>query len=253
MTFNIARAAGPALAALVVANAGIPEAFAVNACSYLFLVVGVLVVRPRAHRRPAGRASLRESIALVRGRPRLAGYLVIVMLAGFASDPINTLSPAFAHEFGRPDTWAGFIVGAFGAGAVAAAVVLSGRIAGSASRMVTTLALLGVGVALFSLSPWLWLGLPILFVGGIGYLASNTSATARLQLEVEESQRGRIMALWGVAFLGVRPFASLLDGAIASAFGVRTAGVVMAVPALLAAALVYRFVLRRVTAAQPAS
>jgi predicted MFS family arabinose efflux permease len=253
MTFNIARASGPALAALVVANAGIPEAFAVNACSYLFLVAGVLVVHPRPQERAAGRASLRESIALVLGRPRLAGFLVIVMLVGFASDPINTLSPAFAHEFGRPDTWAGFIVGAFGAGAVTAAIVLSGRFAGSPARMVVTLTLLGAGVALFSLSPWLWLGLPILFVGGIGYLASSTSATARLQLEVAESQRGRIMALWGVAFLGVRPFASLVDGAIASAFGVRAAGVVMAVPALVAAALVYRFVLRRVTAAQPAS
>jgi MFS family permease len=253
MTFNIARASGPALAALVVANAGIPEAFAVNACSYLFLVAGVLVVHPRPQERAAGRASLRESVALVLARPRLAGFLVIVMLVGFASDPINTLSPAFAEEFGRPDTWAGFIVGAFGAGAVTAAIVLSGRFAGSPARMVATLTLLGGGVALFSLSPWLWLGLPILFAAGIGYLASSTSATARLQLEVAESQRGRIMALWGVAFLGVRPFASLVDGAIASAFGVRAAGVVMAVPALLAAAVVYRFVLRRVTAAQPAS
>ena len=40
------------------------------------------------------------------------------------------------------------------------------------------------------------------------------------------------MALWGIAFLGVRPFASLIDGAIASAAGVRVAGVVLALPAL---------------------
>jgi hypothetical protein len=62
---------------------------------------------------------------------------------------------------------------------------------------------------------------------------SNTSATSRLQLEVTESQRGRIMALWGIAFLGVRPLASLVDGAIAQAWGVRTAGVVLALPALV--------------------
>jgi hypothetical protein len=36
---------------------------------------------------------------------------------------------------------------------------------------------------------------------------------------VEETQRGRIMALWGIAFIGLRPFASLVDGAIASAAG----------------------------------
>jgi MFS family permease len=248
MTYNIARAAGPALAALVVATAGIPVAFAVNAVSYGFLVVGVLLVHPRPHRRPEGRASLRESIALVRREPRLAAFLLIVMLVGYASDPINTLSPAFANEFGRPDTWAGFIVGAFGAGAVLAAILLSGRVAGSPGRMALTLTLLGGGVALFSLTPWLALALPILVVGGFGYLASATAATARLQLEVAESQRGRIMALWGVAFLGVRPFASLVDGAIASSFGVRAAGVVMALPALLAAAAIYRFARRRVTA-----
>jgi hypothetical protein len=46
------------------------------------------------------------------------------------------------------------------------------------------------------------------------------------------------MALWGIAFLGVRPFASLVDGAIASAAGVRTAAVVLALPALVAAAAV---------------
>jgi MFS family permease len=121
---------------------------------------------------------------------------------------------------------------------VTAAFLLAGRVTGSRRRMAATLGLLGGGVALFAVTPWLGLALPLLFLGGIGYLASNTAATARLQLEVEESQRGRIMALWSVAFLGLRPFASVLDGAIASAFGVRTAGVVLAVPALLAAAAV---------------
>jgi hypothetical protein len=55
---------------------------------------------------------------------------------------------------------------------------------------------------------------------------------------VEESQRGRIMALWSVAFLGLRPVASLVDGAIAGAFGVRVAGVCLALPALAMAAVV---------------
>lgn len=78
--------------------------------------------------------------------------------------------------------------------------------------------------------------LPFLFVAGFGYLASNTSATTRLQLGVEESQRGRIMALWSIAFLGVRPLASLLDGLVADLVSVRAAGVVLAVPALAGAA-----------------
>ena len=77
-------------------------------------------------------------------------------------------------------------------------------------------------------------------MAGFGYLASSTSATTRLQLGVEESQRGRIMALWSVAFLGLRPIASFVDGVLAGAFGVRVAGVVLALPALAAAGLIVR-------------
>jgi MFS family permease len=101
--------------------------------------------------------------------------------------------------------------------------------------MVTTLLLLAAGVVGFSVSPWLGAGYVFLAIGGFGYLASNTSATSRLQLDVAPHQRGRIMALWSVAFLGLRPIASLTDGAISGAFGVRTAGVVLALPALFAA------------------
>ncbi len=234
MTYNIARAAGPALAGVTVATLGIPAAFALNAVSYLALVAGVAVSRPR-RTPPAPGARLRESLRLLRARPRLAAYLAIVMLVGFASDPINTLAPAFAEAFGRPDTDAGFVIGVFGAGAVTAALALAGRVEGTRRRMATTLTLLGGGVAAFALTPWLPLALGILFVGGCGYLASNTSATARLQLEVEEWQRGRIMALWSVAFIGLRPLASLVDGAIADALGVRVAGVALAAPAVAAA------------------
>jgi hypothetical protein len=192
------------------------------------------MLHPRPQQRESG-ARLRESIRLVLDDRRLLAYLLIVAAVGYASDPVNTLAPAWANEFGRPDTWAGLIVGAFGAGAVTAAFLLTGRVAGSPRRMAITLTLVGGGVVLFALSPWLALAFVFLFVAGFGYLASNTSATARLQLGVTETQRGRVMALWSVAFLGLRPFASLLDGALAAAFGVRVAAVVLALPALAGA------------------
>jgi MFS family permease len=239
MTYNLARAIGPALAALSIKHLGIPASFAINSASYLLLVAGVALVRTAPHRRASRHETrLRESLHLVRQQPRLLAFLLIVTVVGFASDPINTEAPAFARAFGKPDTWSGVIIAFFGAGAVAAAFLLAGRVAGSRRRMTMTLSVLAAGVIGFSLSPWLALGLGFLAIAGFGYLASNTSATSRLQLEVAAHQRGRIMALWSVAFLGLRPIASLTDGAIAGAFGVRTAGVVLAVPALLAAGAV---------------
>jgi MFS family permease len=234
MTFNLARAIGPALAALAIATLGIPAAFAINGVSHLVLVLALLVIRIRPQERVHA-PKLRESIQLVRDDPRLLAYLLIVAVVGYAADPVNTLAPAFAEAYGRADTAAGFVIGVFGAGAVAAALLVAGRTTGTRGRMVATLVLLGGGIAGFAVSPWLPLGFVFLFLAGFGYLASNTSATTRLQLGVAESQRGRIMALWSIAFLGLRPLASLLDGALADVAGVRVAGVVLAVPALVAA------------------
>ena len=239
MTFNIARALGPAAAAATRRRVRHPG----RVPHQLDLVHPLH--RDAAARAPAAAAAAERTRAcarastLVRRNPRLAWLLFVVLAAGFASDPVNTEAPAFAHAFGHPDTWAGLIIGAFGAGAVGAAIATAGR-EGSPRRTVVTLALLGTGITAFSLSPTLAIGFPFLVAAGFGYLTSNTRATAQLQLEVDESQRGRIMALWSVAFLGLRPVASLADGVIAGAFGVRVAGVVLALPAFAAAALIYR-------------
>jgi MFS family permease len=244
MTFNLARAIGPTLAGVSVDKLGYAPSFAINAGSYLLLVLGLLVVSPRAREVASrGEARLRESLRVALEQPRLLAFLLIVTAVGFASDPVNTESPAFAHAFGLGGhhlrLWTGFIVGAFGAGAITAAFLLAGRVAGSRRRMTITLSVLVVGIVGFSVSPSIWIGFAFLALAGFGYLSSNTSATSQLMLGVPDHQRGRIMALWSVAFLGLRPVASLADGGIAGAFGVRTAGVSLAVPAFLIAAALY--------------
>jgi MFS family permease len=233
-TFNVARAVGPVSAAAIIAWQGVAVAFAVNSLSYLLLAGALVVVRPGPQAR-AARARLRDSVALVRSRPALLLFLLVVAAVSIASDPVNTESPALAHAFGHSSSWAGVIVGAFGAGAVVAAFGLAGRVTASRRQMTTTLAAMALGMTAFALTRWLPLALVFLAVAGAGYLVSNTSATSRLQLSVEEHERGRIMALWSIAFLGVRPVASLVDGAIAGAAGVRAATVAMALPALAGA------------------
>jgi hypothetical protein len=91
-------------------------------------------------------------------------------------------------------------------------------------------------MAAFALAPGFGLALAVLAVAGFGYLSGQTRATTLLQFRVSDEQRGRIMALWSVAFLGSRPIASLLDGALATAIGPRFATLLMCIPALAAAA-----------------
>jgi hypothetical protein len=76
--------------------------------------------------------------------------------------------------------------------------------------MAATLLLPSGGMIAFALTPWLPLAYLLLAIARFGYLASNSHATSRLQFEVEERQRGRIMALWSVAFLRLRPIAASL-------------------------------------------
>jgi MFS family permease len=245
VTFNLARAIGPVLGAAVIAGFGIPTAFACNAVSYLALVVALLVVHPRPQApAPKRRPRLRESVALVLADRRLQRLFLAVAALSVTADVVNTLGPAFATEiFGQPDTVTGLLVGAFGAGAVVAAFTLRNH-RDVDRRIAVTLAVLGGGTIAFGLSPTLLVALPALAVAGAGYLATNATATTAIQLDVDDAQRGRVAALWSMAFLGVRPFASLADGALASAFGLRAAAVLMAAPALGAAALFARVVVR---------
>lgn len=242
ITFNLARAVGPVAATVVIDRAGLAAAFAVNSLSYLALIAGLVAVHPRPQApRPAQRPRLRESLRLVRDDRRLGLLLAVVAAVSLTSDPVNTLTPGFVSEvLGRSDTLVGILIGVFGAGAVLAAVTVAGR-GDLMARVPFTMLLLAAGITVFGLSPSLPVAVGALAVGGFGFLASTTASSTLLQLGVDDAQRGRVMALWSVAFLGIRPFGSLLDGAVASAVGLRPAAVMMALPSAgLAVAMLVR-------------
>jgi MFS family permease len=236
VTFNLSRVLGPILGVAVIANFSIATAFAVNSLSYLALVAGLLLVSPREDGRktPASPPRLRTSLRLVTSDRRLLAPLIVVGLVGIMSDPVNTLTPAFSTQvFGRPDTFTGFLVGAFGAGAVTAAFVVTGRAHPSYRLISLTLGVMSLGMVTFALSASEAVGLLGLFVCGFGYVATVVAATSLLHLATDESHRGRIMSLWSLAFQGSRPIGSLVDGAVASLAGIRIAGLFMALPGLV--------------------
>lgn len=239
VTFNLARAVGPVAGALVVERFGIPWAFGINSLSYLALVAALFIVHPRPHDAGArARPRLRDSLRLIGERRELLVLLLVVAAVSVAIDPITTVGPAFATEiFGQRDTMAGYLIGAFGAGAVAASVLPLGMGSRPFRTIALMLVVMGGGMVAFALSPHPFFAYGTLVIAGFGYLSGQTRATTRLQLGVEDHERGRIMALWSVAFLGSRPLASLLDGALAAAAGPRVATLLMSLPVFAAAAL----------------
>jgi MFS family permease len=247
VTFNLARALGPVAAVFVIANFGIATAFAVNALSFLALVAGLALVRPRALAPTTGaRPRLRDSVALVRSRRALLAPLLVVAAVSLTSDPVNTLTPSFSTEiYGATDTFTGYLVGSFGVGAVAAAFTLIPRSTPSYRLIVLTLGLEAAGMAVFALSTNEVIALTSLFVAGFGFLGSIATATSMMHLALEDAHRGRVAALWSVSFQGSRPVGSLVDGTLATLAGIRVAGLVMCLPAIAASIGLAAAVLRR--------
>jgi len=246
ITFNGARAIGPVLGAAVVAQWGIGAAFALNAVSYLGLVAGLLAVRPR---QAAGTGAptvfrMRDSLRLVRDDTALLALLMVVAAISISQDPVSTLTPGFSSEvFDRADTMTGLLVGAFGAGSTLAAATAASRAHDPVRLLAPGCILMGVAMLGFALAPSLPFAFAALVLGGYFFMLTNTGATTSLALEAAPEQRGRVMAMWSFCFVGTRPVASLADGALASAVGLRAAGVALTVPVV--AAGVAMAVLRR--------
>lgn len=231
-TFTLARAIGPALAGLVVAAFGAAWAFGINALTFFPLIIVLFWIKPRPMKRSRGDGSVRAGFRYVRERKAMLWIVLTTLAVGWAGDPANTLSPAYADLFGQGEWFVGLQVAAFGAGA-AVMSFLVGRVQARLGQIRTTragLILLGVGLASFAGAPHEAVVLFGLFIAGSGFVLGVTTTNSNLQRRLDEDMRGRVMALWSMAFLGSRPIAGIIDGAVADLVSPRVGALAAAVP-----------------------
>jgi len=222
---TIARAAGPALGALLVAVSGPELAFGVAAlCQVAFFAIVALCLDD-AGRVAAVDSSFRAGLRHVRSDRRLTALLLGICVVGVGADPLITLTPSLAASLGAGDELAGALASTFGLGmalafpllgpcrrrfglhrlAVGGQLVLAAGLAGLAASSTAPLALVSVGVA------------------GIGMTASMTGLTTLIQQRTPDEFRGRVMSLWAVGFLGSRPLAAAVNGTLAELTSLATA------------------------------
>ena len=160
------------------------------------------------------------------GRHRsLLWLLAGIGAVGFAADPINTLAPPLAAALGGGDGLVAFLASAFGVGAATVALG-TGRVQrryGILNVAQVGSPLLAGGLVAAAAAPGPLVALAAFGVMGGGFLLGVSTFSSALQRRVNEDLRGRVMALWTVAFLGTRPLAALIDGGMADLFGVRVA------------------------------
>jgi MFS family permease len=237
--FTVARAAGPALGALVATSAGPAVAFAIAAAANLAFaaVMLALPIGGRTVQEPGADRSVRAGLRHLRVDPTLVLLLIGVAAIGIGADPAITLTPSLSEGFGRGSQLVGVFASSFGVGAGSAFVVLGlGRRRLGLARLGTVgLGLLASGMLALTLAPAPWMAIGAFGVGGAGMTLSLTSLSTQMQERLPDALRGRVMALWSVAFLGSRPFAAAVNGAVADAVSVDAALTVVAVVLLVAA------------------
>jgi MFS family permease len=237
-----ARIVGPALAALVIATAGVATCFLLNALSFGFLIGALRRMDPRQlHRAPIARrgpGQLRAGLAVVRRTPELRLPLLLMAIVGTLSFNFSVVLPLLArYTFAGSASTLALLFSAMGVGAVVGALINGARGATSLRLVARAAAAFGIGLAAVALAPSLDVALVALLLVGAASITFAATVNSSLQLAAPPELRGRVMALYAVVFLGSTPIGGPLVGWLSGSFGARAGLAVGAGAALIAAAV----------------
>jgi MFS family permease len=242
MLVNTARVVGPALAGLLLGLAGEAACFALNALSFLAVIVAISKMDWPADVRTAVAtgwwASWIEGARYARSLEPVRTLLVLVAALAWTIAPYSSLMPVYAKDiFGGGPHTLGYLLSAAGLGALVSTLHLAHRatVRGLGRVILFAVATSGAGLAAFAYMRVYPVALLLLvFVGG-GTILAAASANTILQTIVDDRLRGRVAAFYTLAFLGVAPLGNLAAGAIASAMGTPFAFALNGALAMLAA------------------
>jgi MFS family permease len=241
--FNLARAVGPALAGALIAAAGIGAAFLVNALSF----AGVIWVVARWKRPPRTRTVPVETIAgatiaalrYVRHSPGIRALTARSGIVMFFASAVLALLPTLAHRASDSPLGYGVLLGCFGAGAIAGALVMQrARARWSMDAVVSTaIAVLGVAIATTGLFRSLSaIGL-LMWLAGAAWITFISLFSALIQNMAPDWVRARVLAVFMLVFQGGLAAGSALWGLVGERAGVQAALMWAGVSCIATAAL----------------
>jgi MFS family permease len=237
---NGARAVGPAVAGGLIATIGLGACFLVNAASYI-AVLAALSGMDRGSLLPSApaeraRGQVRAGLRYVRRTGGLLVPLLMVGLIGTLAFEFSVVLPVLAQRTfdGGAGTYA-LLTSAIGAGAIVGGLVTAGR-RGTGVRSLTRAALaFSLTLGLAALAPTLPVAVAALMLVGATSITFLATGNSTIQLTAEPAFRGRVMALWAVAFLGSTPVGGPIVGVVADTLTPR-GGLALGAVACLAAA-----------------
>jgi len=238
VSLNLARVFGGALGGVLTAVLGLALCFACNAISFIAVIAslaamnGALLYPARPVKRMPGQ--IRQGLRYVRETPELLVPLLMIALVGTLAWEFQVTLPLMASKvFGGGAGSYGVMASVMGVGAVGGGLISAARSRPRARSLCVAAIGWGIAITAAAVAPTLPLELAALVFVGYGSITFNSYAKTTLQLASEPAMRGRVMALWALAWQGSTPLGGPLVGWIAQDFGARWSLVAGGLPTLL--------------------
>ena len=242
VVMNASRVVGPAIGGVIITVFGLGICFFVNAASYVAVIIGLAMMRvSELHPTepvPRAKGQVRDGFRYVWRTPALRNVLLAVALIGvFAYNFTVTLALLAKVTFhGGAGSFA-VLTSCMGAGAIVGGLLAAHR-SRPTPRLLQVLALVFGGLlAAVAFAPTLLTADLLIVCMGAASIGFIATANATLQLTADPAMRGRVMALYAMAFLGTTPIGAPLVGAIAQWTNPRVALLTGAVATVVAAGL----------------
>ncbi len=164
------------------------------------------------------------------GRRDLLVPLLMMAIVGTLAFEFQVTIPLMAHSaFHLGATGFGLLYGAMGVGSVLSGVTLAGKVARRVRTLAVAAALFGVGLAAAAVAPGPLAAAACLAFAGAASVVYSSSTNAMLQLRAEPAMRGRVVALYLMAFMGSTAVGGPLVGVVGETLGARASLAVGAV------------------------
>jgi MFS family permease len=238
VSINLARVFGAALGGILVATLGLATCFAFNAVSFAAVLASLAAMnaamlypaRPVKQRK----GQIRAGLSYVRETPELLIPLIMIALVGTLAWEFPVTLPLMASRvFGGGAGTYGLMTSVMGVGAVVGGLVSAARAKLSARSLCLAAIGWGASITVAAIAPSLWTELVVLLFVGYGSITFNSYAKTTLQLAARPEMRGRVMALWGLAWQGSTPIGGPLVGWIAQTTDPRWSLVAGGIPTIL--------------------
>jgi MFS family permease len=228
VVFQISMIGGPALAGLILSEAGPALVYAINAASFLAVIISLLLIRTsgRAERGEHGAASLsfaalREGLSFVWRTPIIVQTMTIDFVATFFASA-TALLPVFAADILHVGARGfGILAASPAIGAVVAGLVMArlGNVRRQGAIIIASIAVYGAATIAFGLSRVFWFSMLMLALVGASDTVSTVLRQTIRQMVTPNYLRGRMTSVNMIFFMGGPQLGELEAGALAAAIG----------------------------------